>query len=126
MNKLLIALTLCIALTACKQQDAADATPAAQPPAAAEPAVTPPAADSTSNQVATTGNADLPKECQDFLDRAKTCLSRGNAALAAQFQASIDAYKEKWQSSTDHATLAPQCVKANTNFDSTAAALKCE
>jgi len=121
MNKLLIALTLCIALTACKQQNAADATPAAQSPAA-----TPPAADSTNNQAATTGNADLPKECQDFLDRAKTCLSRGNAALAAQFQASIDAYKEKWQSSTDHATLAPQCVKANTNFDSTAAALKCE
>jgi hypothetical protein len=142
MNKLLIALALGVALTACKKEDAAaPATDAAAPAAASAPAIpanhpvlgtpaadaaaAPAAADATA--AAAPANSGLPKECEDYLNRTKACFAKagGNAAAAA-FQQGIDQTKSQWEAMADKSGLGAACKAANDAFAQTAAALKCE
>lgn len=116
MNKLLIAIALCTALVACKKDEAA---PAADPVAA--PDAMAPAADP-----APMVQAGLPKECEDYLNRAKACFAKANPAMASAFQKSLDDSKAQWDAMTDKAGLASACTTANDQFSQAVAALKCE
>ncbi|HRO62209.1 hypothetical protein [Thermomonas sp.] len=127
MNKLLIALALCAALTACKKEEAAPAADAAAP--AAEAAA--PAADAAAAPAADTAAApaasSLPQECNDYIARAQACFDKasGNAASAA-LRASFDKVRSEWEASPYKDTLGVGCKAANDAFAQTAAMLKCE
>lgn len=114
MNKLLIAVALCAALTACKKEEAA---PAAEPMAQ-------PTADAAVAPV----ESGLPQACEDYLNRAKACVDKsGGDAAAAAFQQGIDRTKAQWETMTANAAALEQaCTMANDQFAQTAAALKCE
>jgi hypothetical protein len=131
MNKLVIAIALCAALAACKKEDAApaaDATAPAAPAAdAAAPAADPAAAPAADvNAPAIASGSGLPKECEDYINRAKACFAKANPVAAAAFQKSLDESKANWLATTDKTTLAQQCTEANTQFAQAAAAMKCE
>lgn len=119
MNKLLIAVALCAALTACKKEEAAPAADAAAP--AAEAAA--PAADAAAAPAA----SSLPQECNDYIARAQACFDKasGNAASAA-LRASFDKVRSEWEASPYKDSLAVGCKAANDAFAQTAAMLKCE
>ena len=134
MNKLLIAVALCAALTACKKEEAAPAADAAAPAAeAAAPAAAPadaaapaaaPAADAAAAPAAASA---LPKECEDYIARAQACFDKasGNAASAAM-RASFDKVRAEWEASPAKDSLGIGCKAANDAFAQTAAMLKCE
>lgn len=118
MNKLVIAIALCAALTACKKEEAAPAADAAAPAAAPADAAAVAAAPAASG---------LPQECEDYLNRAKACFAKsgGNAAAAA-FQQGIDQSKAQWEAVADKTSLVASCKAANDQFAQVVAALKCE
>ena len=116
MNKLVIAIALCAALTACKKEEAAPAADAAATaPADAAAVAAAPAA------------SGLPQECEDYLNRAKACFAKsgGNAAAAA-FQQGIDQSKAQWEALADKTSLVASCKAANDQFAQVVTALKCE
>ena len=127
MNKLLIAVALCAALTACKKEEAAPAADAAAPAAeAAAPAATP--ADAAAPAAAPAAAAsNLPKECEDFLARAQACFAKAssNAATPALQQA-FDKTRASWDTVADKSALGMGCKAANDQFAQTVAMLKCE
>lgn len=117
MNKLIIALTLCATLAACKKEEAAPVAPAAalETATAAAPDMTDPVV---------TG---LPVECEDYLNRVKACVSKaGGGVMAEQFQKSLDQAKAQWDTVPDKSSLVTSCKAANDQFTQAAAALKCE
>ncbi|MCC7096854.1 MAG: hypothetical protein IT472_06730 [Thermomonas sp.] len=127
MNKLLIAVALCAALTACKKEEAAPAADAAAPAAeTAAPAADAPAAPAAETAAAPAASS-LPKECEDYIARAQACFdkSSNNAASAALKQAFEDT-RAQWAASPYKDTLGVGCKAANDAFAQTAAMLKCE
>ncbi len=126
MNKLVIAIALCAALAACKKEEApaadAAATPAADTAAAPAASTTEPAA-----APAAAVGASLPKECQDYLARAKACFTKaGNPAAVQAFDQAIAQAETQWNQMADKSQLGPVCKSANDQFSQTATMLKCE
>ena len=90
MNKLLIALALCTALSACKQDEpaapaitgaetpaAAPAAPAAAVPALAAPAENiPPAVDPAAAPGDAATASTLPADCEAYIKRARACFAK--------------------------------------------------
>lgn len=127
MNKLVIAIALCAALAACKKEEApaadAAATPAADTAAAPAASTTEPAAAPAPAAV----GASLPKECQDYLARAKACFTKaGNPAAVQAFDQAIAQAETQWNQMADKSQLGPVCKSANDQFSQTATMLKCE
>ncbi|MDL5367757.1 hypothetical protein QSH18_19285 [Xanthomonas sp. NCPPB 2654] len=125
MNKVLLSLALCATLAACKKEEAAPAADTATPAPAAETAA--PATPATDAAAAAPVAAGLPKECEDYLARAKACFAKsgGNGAAAA-FQQAIDQSKAQWDSMADKSGLPAACKQASDQFTQTATMLKCE
>ncbi|MBN6150424.1 hypothetical protein JR065_08730 [Xanthomonas sp. AmX2] len=125
MNKVLLSLALCATLAACKKEEAAPAADTATPAPAAEAAA--PATPATDAAAAAPVAAGLPKECEDYLARAKACFAKsgGNGAAAA-FQQAIDQSKAQWEAMADKSALPAACKQASDQFAQTATMLKCE
>ncbi|HZF98064.1 MAG TPA: DUF5339 domain-containing protein [Pseudoxanthomonas sp.] len=142
MKKLLIALALCTALSACNKDETAapattgNETPAAAPaapapaaPAPAAPAETiPPAADPAAAP-GTTGDAatastTLPPACEAYFKRAEACFTKagaGGEAMKSAFEQS-----RSQMATMPAAQMEAGCTAANDAFAQTAAAMKCE
>ncbi|MGL6289512.1 MAG: hypothetical protein ACRC2H_02365 [Silanimonas sp.] len=154
MKKLLFALAVTAALTACgKTEEAAPATDAAPADAAAPatdaaPADTTapatdaaapaadaaapatdamaPATDAAAPATDAAATASLPKECEDYLARAQACFDKAGAGGAAM-RAGFDQTRAAWDAldATSKAALGPACTQANDAFNQTAQALGC-
>ncbi len=123
MKSLAAAFALCLALTACKQEEAAPVASAAHPaaaPAAAAPAAAPAPAVAASH-------VEMPAECSAYLERVKACLAKsGNTAATAAVEQGLQQSKAQWEAVTDKVALASACKAASEQFTATATALKCE
>ena len=141
MKKLLIALALCTALSACnKDEPAAPATTGAETPAAAPaapeaaapapaapaenipPAADPAAAGTTGD--AATASATLPPACEAYFKRAEACFTKagaGGEAMKTAFEQS-----RSQMATMPAAQMEAGCTAANDAFAQTAAAMKCE
>ena len=129
MNKLLIAVALCAALTACKKEEAAPAADAAAPAAeAAAPAADAAAPATDAAPVADTAAAStLPQECNDYIARAQACFEKAsNNVASAALRASFDKVRSEWEASPYKDSLGAGCKAANDAFAQTAATLSCE
>jgi hypothetical protein len=125
MNKLVIAIALCAALAACKKEEAPAADAAATP--AADTAAAPAASTTEPAAPAAAVGASLPKECQDYLARAKACFTKaGNPAAVQAFDQAIAQAETQWNQMADKSQLGPVCKSANDQFSQTATMLKCE
>lgn len=127
MNKLLIAVALCAALTACKKEEAAPAADMTAPAAAetAAPADAAPAEPAATD--AAPAASTLPQACEDYLTRAQACFDKAsNNAAAAALKQAFDSTRASWESAPDKSVLADACKMANDQFAQTAATLKCE
>ena len=100
---------LLAALTACSK-------PADTPAPAPAPAATP----------APAASADLPKECQDYLDKVSACVSKQSGAAADAMKASMEQTKSAWAGmSADKAALGAACKAASDAFAAQATAMNC-
>lgn len=125
MNKLVIAIALCAALAACKKEEAPAADAAATP--AADTAAAPAASTTEPAAAPAAVGASLPKECQDYLARAKACFTKaGNPAAVQAFDQAIAQAETQWNQMADKSQLGPVCKSANDQFSQTATMLKCE
>ena len=96
-----------LGLVACQQPAGKSAEPAAPQAQAAGDAATPAAA---------TVSANIPAECQAYLNTMQTCiehLSQANPAVAAQFRAQMDQTRARWASMENMATMGPACQTAS-------------
>ena len=126
MKNALVLLAIVAAVTACSKQE----TPPAPAPAPAAPAATapaPPPASSTGAPATTTAaSADLPKECQDYLDKVSACMGKQSGPAADAVKASMDQTKAAWASyGANQAQLGAACKAASDAFAAQAAAMKC-
>ena len=126
MKNALVLLAIVAAVTACSKQE----TPPAPAPAPAAPAATAPAAPPASSTAApattTAASADLPKECQDYLDKVNACVSKQPGASGDAIKASMEQTKAAWASmGTDKAQLSVTCKAVSDAFAAQAAAMKC-
>ncbi|MGJ7487937.1 hypothetical protein ACSFA2_21930 [Variovorax sp. LT2P21] len=126
MKNALVLLTIVAAVTACSKQE----TPPAPAPAPAAPAATAPAAPPASSTAApattTAASADLPKECQDYLDKVNACIGKQSGPAADAVKASMDQTKAAWASyGANQAQLGAACKAASDAFAAQAAAMKC-
>jgi hypothetical protein len=140
MKKLLIALALCTALSACnKEETAAPATtgnetpatapaaPEAAAPAPAAPAENiPPAVDPAAAAPgdAATASTTLPPACEAYFKRAEACFTKagaGGEAMKTAFEQS-----RSQMATMPAAQMEAGCTAANDAFAQTAAAMKCE
>lgn len=130
MKKLLALIAIAVTLTACSKTGTTPAAAAVEPAAATAPAApaaplatsvaTPPAA------APTTASADIPKECQDYLDKVNACISKQHGASGDAIKASMEQTKAAWASmGADKATLSAACKAVNDAFVQQAAAMKC-
>lgn len=126
MNKLVLAIALCTILAACKKQETAEDS-ATSAPADVAVVATEAEAKAAKDAPAVAGIEGLPKECEEYLNRAKACFSKaaGNG-FAAQFQKGVDQAKEQWEQMADKSGLAAACKMANDQFTQAAATLSCE
>lgn len=121
MNKLILALALCVALAACSKDDTA--------------AVAGPAAPADTTADAQDGAADantgaLPPECEAYLARVEACFANAKNSdigprMQADMKARFDFAREAWRD-FPRAELTAACQMSNTGFTSTADVLKCE
>lgn len=114
------------ALTACKPADAPAPAPApaSAPAAAPAPAATPAAAPAPA--AAPTASADIPKECQDYLDKMNACIGKQSGAAADAMKSSMDQTKAAWAGmSADKAALGAACKAASDAFAAQATAMNC-
>jgi hypothetical protein len=121
MKKLLVLVAIAAALTACSKKEempaAAPAAPAATAPAAATPAA--PAA-------STTASADVPKECNDYLEKVSACVSKQSGAAADAMKQSMDQTKASWAAmGANKDQLGAACKAASDAFAAQATAMKC-
>ncbi|RZL94681.1 MAG: hypothetical protein EOP76_06725 [Variovorax sp.] len=111
MKKTLSLIAIAAALTACSK--APDAPAAATAPAAA------PAA-------AAAAASDLPKECNDYVEKVTACVGKQSGAAADAVKASLEQTKATWASmSADKAALGNACKAASDAFAAQATAMKC-
>ena len=116
MKKTLSLIAIAAALTACSKAPDAPAAPAApSAPAATAPAAAPVAAAS-----------DLPKECNDYVEKVTACVGKQSGAAADAVKASLEQTKATWASmSADKAALGNACKAASDAFAAQATAMKC-
>jgi hypothetical protein len=127
MKKALALLAIVAAVTACSKQETSPApSPApAAAPAAAAPAA-PPASSTAAPAAPVTAAADLPKECQDYLDKVSACMGKQSGPAADAVKASMDQTKAAWASyGANQAQLGAACKAASDAFAAQAAAMKC-
>lgn len=128
MKKLIALIAIAVTLTACSKTEttpgAAAVEPAAAPaPAAPSAAAAPPAVPIASG---TTASADIPKDCQDYLDKVNACVSKQSGAAGDAMKASMEQTKAAWASmGADKAALATACKAVNDAFAQQATAMKC-
>ena len=122
-------LALSLALGACSKSEApmASTAPAATTPttstATTATTVSPPP--SVTAAPATTVAADLPSECQAYLDNVEACMSKQPGAAAAMRQG-IDQTRATWASmGANKSALAGACKAAMDAFAQQAAMMKC-
>ena len=139
MKKLLIALALCTALSACKKDEpaaptttgaetpaAAPAAPEANAPAPAAPAeTTPPATDpAVAPGDAATASTALPPACEEYFKRAEACFTQAGAAGEAMKSAFEQSRQQ--MATMPAAQMEAGCKAANDAFAQTAAAMNCK
>ncbi|RZL67133.1 MAG: hypothetical protein EOP77_05785 [Variovorax sp.] len=140
MKNLLVLVAIAAALTACSKKEeapaAAPATPAAVAPAATTTPATPapaeapaaamaPAAPATA-PTAPTASADVPKECNDYLDKVSACVSKQSGAAADAMKQSMDQTRASWAAmGANKDQLAAACKAASDSFSAQATAMKC-
>ncbi|MEB0110773.1 hypothetical protein QN397_05310 [Variovorax sp. RTB1] len=131
MKKLLALIAIAVTLTACSKTETTPAAAAVEPAAATAPAASA-ASSATSAALATpattptTASADIPKECQDYLDKVSACAGKQHGAAGDAIKASMEQTKAAWASmGTDKATLSAACKAVNDAFVQQAAAMKC-
>lgn len=124
MNKLWIALSLCVALAACNKTEQ-PAAPAAGEQPAAQPAAAAPASAPAADATAAASSDALPTECESYISRVKACVAKAGDAAKA-FDQSLDQAKEQWKAISDKTALASACKQANDGFAQAAKALNCD
>lgn len=118
MKKTLFLIAIAAALTACSKAPDAPAAPAA--PSA--PAATAPAPAAAPAAAA----SDLPKECNDYVEKVTACVGKQSGAAADAVKASLEQTKATWASmSADKAALGNACKAASDAFAAQATAMKC-
>ncbi len=123
MNKLLIAVALCAALTACKKEEAAPAADAAAPAAAEAPATD--AAAAPAEEAASASS--LPADCEAYITRVQACVDKAGSNPASDaVKQSLETTRQQWAGISNQDALASACKMANDQFAATAASLKCE
>ena len=133
MKKTLVLLAIVAAVTACSKQEtppAAPPAPASAPaaaPAAPAPAAAPAASTATPAAPATTtASADLPKECQDYLDKVNACIGKQSGPAADAVKTSMEQTKAAWASyGANQAQLGAACKAASDAFAAQGTAMKC-
>lgn len=134
MNKLYALISVAVVLAACSKEGSAPApapapAPAATAPASAPapaPAPAPAAAPAATPAAAPSASADLPKECQDYLDKVSACISKMGGPSADAIKASMDQTKAAWASyGADKGQLATACKASSDAFAAQASAMKC-
>jgi hypothetical protein len=137
MKKLLALIAIAVTLTACSKTETTPAAAAVEPAAATAPAAsaassatsaapTTPATTPTPTPTPTTASADIPKECQDYLDKVSACAGKQHGAAGDAIKASMEQTKAAWASmGADKATLSAACKAVNDAFVQQAAAMKC-
>jgi len=130
-------LAVVLAISACSKTDAPATTaatpavmaPAVSAPAAAAPVVEAPAAAATPTPVAASTTAaatDLPKECQDYIDKVTACVSKQGGPAADAIKSSMDQTKAAWASmGSDKSALAAACKATTDAFAAQASMMKC-
>ena len=128
MKNIFALIAIAVTLTACSKTETTPAPAAVAPvaatapaaPAASPPATTAPAA------ATTTASADIPKECQDYLDKVNACVSKQSGGAGDAIKASMEQTKAAWASmGTDKAALGTACKAVSEAFTAQAAAMKC-
>ena len=119
MKNIFTLLVVVAALSACSKTATPEAAPAT-PPVAAAPVATPaPAA-------ATAAASDLPKECQEYLDKVNACVSKQSGAAGDAIKAGMEQTKAAWgMMGTDKTALAAACKAVSDGFAAQASMLKC-
>ena len=131
MKKLIALIAIAVTLTACSKSETTPAPVAVEPAAATAPAApaassATPAAPTASVAATTTASADIPKECQDYLDKVNACVSKQHGASGDAIKASMEQTKAAWASmGADKTTLSAACKAVNDAFVQQAAAMKC-
>jgi hypothetical protein len=142
MKKLLALIAIAVTLTACSKTETTPAAAAVEPAAATAPAASAassatsaapatPATPATTptptpTPTPTTASADIPKECQDYLDKVSACAGKQHGAAGDAIKASMEQTKAAWASmGADKATLSAACKAVNDAFVQQAAAMKC-
>ena len=98
--------------------------PAAAAPAPAVPDA--PATPAAAPAAPTTASADLPPECNAYVEKVNACVSKQSGAAADTIKAGMEQTKATWASmGADKAALGNACKAASDNFDAQAAAMKC-
>ncbi|MET0208623.1 MAG: hypothetical protein ABW220_06250 [Burkholderiaceae bacterium] len=128
MNKLFAFIAIAVTLTACSKTETTSAPAAVAPVAATSEApaastATPAAAPAVTT---TAASADIPKECQDYLDKVNACVSKQPGASGDAIKAGMEQTKAAWASmGTDKAQLSVTCKAVSDAFAAQAAAMKC-
>lgn len=123
MKKALALLAIVAAITACSKQETPTAASPASTPATAAPSPAAAPAPSTSTS---TASAELPKECQEYLDKVNACIGKQSGPSADAVKASMDQTKAAWSSyGANPAQLGAACKAASDAFAAQATAMKC-
>lgn len=102
-EKLIALIAIAVTLTACSESETIPAPAAVDPAAATAPAApaarsATSAAPATSVAATTTGSADIPEECQDYLDKVNACVSKQHGASGDAIKASMEQTEAAWAS----------------------------
>ena len=75
---------------------------------------------------APTASADVPKECNEYLDKVSACMGKQSGAAADAMKQSVDQTRASWADmSANKDQLAAACKSASDSFAAQAAAMKC-
>lgn len=122
MKRLCLLLTACALLTACDKQDTSAPTAVPAPAAATAPT----AEKALLQQPTPIVNAALPKECEDYIARAKTCAAKSTDSLARIYAANVEQSRKQWLAAGDKDRLISACNVANEQFAEVIATFHCE
>ena len=71
-------------------------------------------------------SADVPKECQEYLDKVSACVGKQSGAAADALKGSLEQTKATWASyGANAAQLGAACKAASDAFAAQATAMKC-
>lgn len=132
MKRTLALISITAVLAACGKQEAAPPAPAPAPaPAATAPAPAPvpapePTASAPAAPAAATASAELPAECQAYLDKVSACIAKQSGPAADAMKTSVEQAKASWAAyGGDKSQISAACKTSNDAFAAQAAAMKC-